>query len=71
MPFYSATGKLITKEDVKPERPSLKETVEYKADGSLIVEKDEKELSHPPMGRPSKSQLLSIPKKQINVKEEE
>jgi len=71
MPFYSATGKLITKEDVKPERPSLKETVEYKADGSLIIEKDEKELSHPPMGLPTNSQLLNIPKKKITVKEEE
>jgi len=70
MPFYSATGKLITKEDVKPERPSLKETIEYKADGSLIVEKDEKELTHASMGRPSKLKLLSIPKKQINVEEE-
>ena len=71
MPFYSATGKLITMEDVKPERPSLKETVEYKADGSLIVEKDEKETSLPPMGRPTNTQLLNIPKNEAESKEEE
>jgi len=48
MPFYSATGKLITKDDVKPEKVSLKETIEYKADGTLVVEKDEKEVSIQP-----------------------
>ena len=63
MPFYSATGKLITKKDVKPERPSLKETIEYKADGSLVVEKDEKEVSYPGVARPSAPRLFNVPKK--------
>ena len=70
MPFYSATGKLITKSDVKPERPSLKETVEYKADGTLVVEKDEKEVSHPALGRPT-PKLFKISKPVKKVTEEE
>ncbi len=77
MPFYSATGKLITKDDIKPEKVSLKETIEYKADGTLVVEKDEKEVSI----QPSSTKIFRYPiykgsrssdksKKQVSSEEE-
>ena len=74
MPFYSATGKLITKDDKKPEKVSLKETIEYKADGTLVVEKDEKEVSIqgliPSRRYPVSSRASSIFKKQVASEEE-
>jgi len=70
MPFYSATGKLITKNDVKPEVASLKEAYEYKADGTLIIEKDEKEVAHPGVAHPSAPKFFNIPKKMVKKEEE-
>ena len=77
MPFYSATGKLITKADIKPATVSLKETIEYKANGTLIVEKDEKEVAIQsssghifpyPVFKSTKSSDVS--KKQVSSEEE-
>jgi hypothetical protein len=41
--FYSATGELIKKESAVVPKPVLKESIEYKANGNLVIEKDEKE----------------------------
>lgn len=42
--FYCATGELIEKEKVKKQVDDVKEIIEYKANGNLVVEKDEKEV---------------------------
>ena len=41
--FYSATGELIKKDSAEPSNVVLKESIEYKANGNLVIEKDEKE----------------------------
>ena len=42
--FYCATGELIEKEKVDKAVKDVKETIEYKANGNLVIEKDEKEI---------------------------
>lgn len=47
MSFYSATGELISNENpsvCNPQVKEVKEVIEYKANGNLVIEKDEKEL---------------------------
>jgi len=41
--FYSATGDLIKKDCATGLKKVLKESIEYKANGNLVIEKDEKE----------------------------
>ena len=41
--FYSATGDLIKKDCALAPKKVLKESIEYKANGNLVIEKDEKE----------------------------
>ncbi len=41
--FYCATGELIEKEKVEKKVNVVNETIEYKANGNLVIEKDEKE----------------------------
>ena len=41
--FYSATGDLIKKDCAPVQKVALKESIEYKANGNLVIEKDEKE----------------------------
>ena len=44
MSFYSATGELIPTEQPPVQKPVLKEVLEYKANGNLVRETDEKEV---------------------------
>ena len=41
--FYSATGELIKKDSAQAPKVVLQESIEYKANGNLVIEKDEKE----------------------------
>ncbi len=41
--FYCATGELIEKENVNKQVKEVNEVIEYKANGNLVIEKDEKE----------------------------
>ena len=42
--FYCATGELIEKEQVNNKIKEVNQIIEYKANGNLVVEKDEKEV---------------------------
>ena len=44
MSFYSATGELIPTEQPPVQKTVLKEVLEYKANGNLVRETDEKEV---------------------------
>ena len=53
--FYSATGNLIKKDCATGPKVVLKESIEYKANGNLVIEKDEKEQVTHAVKLPSQS----------------
>ena len=68
MSFYSATGKLINKSlDLKKESDSVKQSIEYKANGILIIENDDKVRAAPRISK-KKSQKMSLANIQKNIK---
>jgi len=68
MSFYSATGKLINKSlDLKKESDSVKQSIEYKANGILIIENDDKVSAAPRISK-NKSKNMSLANIQKNIK---
>lgn len=57
--FYSATGELIKKDSAQAPKVVLKESIEYKANGNLVIEKDEKEHVTHAVKLPSQSTFNS------------
>ena len=72
--FYSATGELIKKDSAQLPKVVLKESIEYKANGNLVIEKDEKEHVTQGVKLPSQqiynSQDLGVKRRYIEEEEE-
>ena len=58
MTFYTATGNIVPKSN-KNNKLTLT-SIEYKADGSLIIEKDEKDVTKQSLTLPNKRKLFKI-----------
>ena len=68
MTFYTATGNIIPKSS-KSNKLTLT-SIEYKADGSLIIEKDEKDVIQHPLTLSNKKKLYKINSNNPICKEE-
>lgn len=65
MTFYSATGNIVEK-NYKSSTKQLT-SIEYKADGTLVIENDEKEVLKPLNQFHNKKKLYKLKSKKSNI----
>lgn len=70
MTFYSATGNIVEKQNYNSSATQLT-SIEYKADGTLVIENDEKEVLKPPNQFYNRKKLYKLKSRKSNICKDE